>query len=219
MTDEPCRQRAGSVTGGMSEERFTVLPDARLAAMRPAVEHWLRTAAAQICRTGSEEVFDAAMRMLLTDCFSRIGADEGTLWLLDESSEFLIPRYNSGPNAARFVGQHRQSLRTGMISMVVATEQPICENKVHENSLQDPGLDQKLGLQTCAMIAVPLVFVGEIRGVISCVQLIEPGGDAAARPGFRPRHLAALQSTAGIVSRLVEARLFSLCLGLETLSQ
>ncbi|MEO8352234.1 MAG: GAF domain-containing protein [Chthoniobacteraceae bacterium] len=203
----------------MNEGRFTVLPEARLKALRPEVERWLRQAAAQCCGGGFDEVFDAGMRTLLSDCFRRLDADEGTVWLLDETSEFLIPRYNSGPNAARFVGQHQQSVGSGMISMVLATEQPICENQVHRSTLQDTRLDEKLGLRTCAMLAVPLAFIGEIRGVVSCVQLAKAGGDADGKPGFRPHHLATLESTVGIVSRLLEARLISLCLDLETLTR
>ncbi len=203
----------------MNEGRFTVLPETRLKALRPEIEHWLREAAAQCCSGGFDELFDAAMRTLLSDCFRRIGADEGTVWLLDDHSEFLIPRYNSGPNAARFVGQHRQSVGTGMICMVLATEQSICENEVHRNTLQDTQLDEKLAVRTCAMLAVPLAFIGEIRGVVSCVQLTKASGDADAKPGFRPHHLATFESTVGIISRLVEARLISICLDMETLTR
>lgn len=55
--------------------------------------------------------------------------------------------------------------------MVVATEQPICENQGHQNQQQDPALDRQLQLLTCALLAVPFYFAGELRGVISAVQL------------------------------------------------
>lgn len=162
-----------------------------------------------------DEFFDRTMRALLVDGFRRVGAHEGTVWLLDHSRSNLVPRFNSGPNSASFVGSFRQSLRAGMISMVVATEQPICENEVHHNQRQDRTLDRKLGLMTCSMIAVPFYFVGEIRGVISAVQLKR--GDAAEPDpaGFSPDSLRGLQLTASVLSRLIEHELITLAIGLE----
>ena len=202
----------------MPPGRFTVLPEERFAALRPAVEARLREAARQACAEGFDEVFDQAMRALLVDAFQRVGAHEGTVWLLDAAREALVPRFNSGPHAEKFVGQFRQSIGSGMIGMVVAMEQPICENDVHKNARQDKTLDQQLALQTCAMLAVPLLFAGELRGVISCVQLRRPDAADPDPAGFRVEHLDALQLAVGILSRLVEARLLALCLGLEELA-
>ena len=200
----------------MTYGRFTVLPEERFAALRPAVEARLGEAARQTCAEGFDDVFDQAMRALLVDAFTRVGAHEGTVWLLDPAREALVPRFNSGPHAEKFVGQFRQNLRSGMISMVVAMEQPICENDVHKNARQDRSLDQQLEVQTCAMLALPFLFAGELRGVISCVQLRR--GDEPDPPGFRVEHLQALQLAVGILARLIEARLLALCLGLEGLA-
>jgi hypothetical protein len=168
----------------MSPRRFTVLPEERFAALRPAVEERLREAARQTCGEGFDDVFDHSMRALLADAFSRAGADEGTVWLLDESREALVPRFNNGPHADKFVNQFRQTLRSGMISMVVAMEQPICENDVHKNAQHSPELDKKLSLQTCAMLAVPFLFAGELRGVVSCVQLRRQDAVESDPPGL-----------------------------------
>jgi hypothetical protein len=157
------------------------------------------------------------MRTVLTDAFTRVGADEGTVWLLDEPREHLVPRFNSGPNAANFVGSFRQSLRAGMISMDVATDQAICENEMRRNAQQDKTLDQQLGLQTCAMIAVPFYYVGELRGVISCVQLQPARSEAPTPRGFSADSIEGLCLTASVISRLVEYRLMALCIGMEGL--
>lgn len=162
-----------------------------------------------------DEFFDRTMRSLLVEGFARVGAHEGTVWLLDHSRNKLVPRFNNGPHAADFVGSFRQSLRAGMISMVVATEQPICENQVHRNQRQDRTLDRKLGLLTCSMLAVPFYFVGEIRGVISAVQLKQAGSAEADPAGFSPENLSALQLTASVLSRLIEHELITLSIGLE----
>jgi hypothetical protein len=197
--------------------RLTVLPQERIVAVRPLIEAQLRDAASLITGEKFAELFDGSMRALLTEGFRRAGAEEGTLWLLDEAREALVPRFNSGPNAEGFVGIFRQSLRAGMISMVVALEQPICENEVQQNRQQDKSLDTKLQLQTCAMLAVPFYYVGELRGVLSCVQLSPAEADCSEVRGFSPDDLLSLQLTGGVLSRLIEHRLLGLCLGMEGL--
>ena len=199
-------------------ERLTVLNDDRLDHVRPIVRAHLRELAARAGAGAFEEFFDGTMRALLMDRFLAIGAHEGTVWLLEESRKYLIPRFNTGPNAASFVGQFRQSVSSGMISMVVSTELPLCENEVGKNQQQDKSLDEMLGLQTCAMLATPLYFAGELRGVISAVQLRAPHSTAPEPPGFSPQHLDALQLTAAVLARLIEQALLSLAIGFEDLT-
>ncbi len=208
--------RGKSYSGGMAG-RLTVLPDERFISLRPALLNRLREAAHNATGEAFENFFDRAMRALLVEGIERVGADEGTVWLLDEEKSALIPRFNSGPNAKQFVGSFLQPLSSGMISMVVAMEQPICENDVYQNQLQDRTLDQQLTLQTCAMLAVPFYFASDLRGVISCVQLKPTEATEADPPGFSADHLHQLQLTAGVLSRLIEHRLLIMCLGLETL--
>ena len=198
--------------------RLTVLPDERFLALRPVLRERLREAARSLAGGAFTEFFDRAMRSLLVDGFGRTGAHEGTVWLLDEAREALVPRFNSGPNAAEFVGSYRQSLRSGMISMVVAMEQPICENDVFKNEQQDKTLDQKLAVRTWAMLAVPFYYVGELRGVITAVQLVPADNGTPEPPGFRPEHLDKLQLTTALLGRLIESQLLALCLGLEEMA-
>ena len=199
-------------------ERIPLSHDARLEAVQPIVRERLRELAALAGAGGFEEFFDATMRALLEAALQCVGAHEGTVWLLDETRTHLIPRWNNGPHAARFIGRFRQNLEAGMISMVVSTEQPICENEVHRNQQQDKTLDRELGLVTCAMLATPLYFGGELRGVISAVQ-VQPADAASDEPcGFTPTQLEALQLTAAVLSRLVDQQLGALALGTEDFS-
>lgn len=168
-----------------------------------------------LCEGAFDEFVDGTMRSLLVAGLECVGAHEGTVWLLDHSRTHLVPRFNTGPHAAAFVGSFRQSLRAGMISMVVATEQPICENEVHKNQRQDRTLDQKLGLVTCSMLAVPLYFASEVRGVISAVRLKRADSTDADPPGFSPEDLRGLQLTASVLSRLIEHELIALAIGME----
>ena len=134
------------------------------------------------------------------------------------SRNYLIPRFNTGPNAASFVGQFRQSVRAGMISMIVSTELPLCENDVAKNQQQDKSLDQKLGLQTCAMLATPLYFAGELRGVISAVQLRAPGAEAPEPPGFSRSISSPATDRRVLLPRSIEQQLLSLAIGLDDMT-
>lgn len=191
-----------------------MLNDDRLDVLRAVVEARVKMAAQVVGETAFEEFFDGTMRTHLVKAIAAAQAHEGSVWLLDETRSCLVPRFNSGPHAASFVGSFRQDLRSGMISMVVATEQPICENQVHQNQQQDPALDRQLQLLTCAMLAVPFYFAGELRGVISAVQLKE-SADAPEPPGFTAENLDTLQLGAEVLSRMVEHQLLSLALGRE----
>lgn len=193
-----------------------MLPDLRLSALRGIVTSRLEEAARALAEGAFDEFFNGTMRAAFLEGLMQAGAHEGTVWLLDPEQTCLVPRFNNGPSAASFVGHFRQSLQTGMISMVVATEQPICENEVHKNAQQDPTLDRKLGLVTCSMLAVPLYYAGELRGVISAVRL-KPASTTAPDPeGFSPHDLRALQLSADVLERLIEHELLTLSFGLGT---
>ena len=198
-------------------ERVTVLPDERLLALRPALLATLQSVAREVSGEAFDSFLDASMRSLLVSAFDRVGAHEGTVWLLDEAKTVLVPRFNSGANAEKFVGRFQQKLDSGMISMIAATEQPICENEVCRNARHDGRLDGELRVKTWAMVAVPFYFFSELRGVISCVQLVRADSSEAALPGFSAEHLHELQHAAGLLSRMIEYRILAECLGLEGL--
>ena len=196
-------------------ERHTHLHDARLVAVQPLVIARVRELAILAGEREFEGVFDGMVCALFAESLRAIGADEGTIWLLDEQGTSLVPHFNSGPRAATFVRKFRQNLSAGMISMVVATEQPICENRVHQNQQQDKRLDRELGLKTCAMLAIPLYFGGGLRGVITAVQVQAVSSPDPEPPGFSARNLQAFQLTASVISRLVDQQLYTLALGVE----
>ena len=146
---------------------------------------------------------------MLNQGFRDAAAHEGTIWLVDDSSQHLVPAYNTGPNAAKFVRTFHQPLNEGIICMVFATEQPFLENEVYKNLKQSRRLDSLLQMQTYALIAVPFYLLKNCRGVVSCVQLRPSQSPASDPAGFNPNHLAAVQRASGIVSRLLEYQLLS----------
>jgi hypothetical protein len=159
------------------------------------------------------KLMDPLLREVLVRGFTEVGASEGTIWIVDATGQFLEPAFNSGPYATQMVGQFKQPLNTGLISMVFATEQAFLENDVAKNSQQSKLLDSKLNVQTTALIAVPFQFLNTCRGVVSCVQLAAPGENSPAPSGFRPEHLSGIQRCAALVSQLIEYRLLSLAVG------
>lgn len=194
--------------------RITVLPDERLAALRPLLDARVRHAAEMVSGEGFGEIFDGSMRAVLIQALARAGAHEGSVWLLNAERGCLVPRFNNGPNAASFIGQFEQPLNVGLVSTVFATCQPLCENSVGRDPRQDKRLDTQLGVETVAMIAVPLHFAGELRGVISAVQL----SNVQEPPGFSLENLNEIRAAALVLARLLEHRLLTLVLGWEGVS-
>src|SRR5262245_878395 len=162
--------------------RLNVLPDPAFLDLKTVLAERLERLAAGIHPAQFGSLLDPLMRQTLERGFAEAGAHEGTVWLLDQSGEFLVPAWNSGPNAARLVGQFKQPLNAGLICMVFSSEQPFLENEVWKNSKQSKLLDSMLEVQTGAMIAVPFYFLRACRGVVSCVKLTKPKGDASSRP-------------------------------------
>lgn len=173
------------------------------------IESWVRACGpTDLC-----DLLDSACLHLLVDVFRRVGGCEGTVWLADEDERNLVAVYNSGDNSESLVG-FEQPIGSGIISMVYAQQQPYCENEIGASEGHDDTLDRKIEKHTSAMIAVPLYFASQLRGVISCVQLeeVDPG---AGRDGFSSDHVAELARVANVIERLIDETLLSSAFGLH----
>jgi hypothetical protein len=192
--------------------RLNLLPDPAFVDLKAALSDRLERLASNIHAEQFGTLLDPLMRQTLEQGFIEADAHEGTVWLLDDSAENLVPAFNSGPEASKLVGKFKQPLNKGLICMVFASEQPFLENEVRKNAGQSKLLDSLLEVQTCAMIAVPFHFVHACRGVISCVQWKRPGS-ATEPSGFRPEHLTRVQRSTALLSQLLEFRLLSRAVG------
>jgi hypothetical protein len=193
--------------------RLNILPIPAFLLHKPDLARQLQDIAAQIQADQFADLIDPVVRRSLERGFADAGADEGTIWLLDQIGENLVPVFNTGPDADRFVGQFKQPLSTGLISMVFASEQPFLENEVWRNEHQSKLLDSLLQVQTCAMIAVPFYFQRQCRGVISSVRLRRPGERRPEPEGFRREHLASVQQVSALLTRLIDLQLLSRAVG------
>src|SRR5436190_19645074 len=188
--------------------RLNVLPDPAFLELKAVLSERLERVAAGIQPEQFSSLLDPLIRQTLERGFAEAGAHEGTVWLVDQAGEFLVPGWNSGPHAARLVGKFKQPLKAGLICMVFCSEQPFLENEVWKNTRQSKLLDSMLEVQTSAMIAVPFYFLRACRGVVSCVKLNKPNSttkeESNSSNGFGPEHLAHVQRTTAILSQLVE---------------
>ena len=199
--------------------RANFLPDDRFVALRPALQEHLATMGRGITPGNFMSLCDGLVLSLLHDGFRQVGASEGSIWLLDPEKQHLVVTHNSGPDAAKIVG-FKQPVSEGIVSMVVATEQAFAENEVFKNKKHSPTLDRTLGKTTYAMVVVPFYLLGQVRGVISCVQLLnvryETGGAVPTETlpsGFAPEHMGVMQRTATIMTDLLDHRLLKSAIG------
>lgn len=169
--------------------------------------HQLETAAASALSQRLRGIFDPVAYRVLLNGFAKAEADEGTLWVADMSTQELIPVFNSGPHADEFVAKFRQPLDRGVVSMVFHHGLAFCENEVYKNASHDETIDQALAQVTAAMIALPLYFANETRGVVSCVRL--------GRGEFDAEALEVMQHTVAVLERLIDWHLFRRALDLD----
>jgi hypothetical protein len=189
--------------------------DLSLADLKLAISERLSALGDRIHAEQFRKLIDPLMEQVLRDGFVRTGADEGTVWLLDEPGEHLVPAFNTGPRATEVVGKFKQPLNQGLVCMVLASEQPFLENEVWKNSQHSKVLDGLLSTQTQAMIAVPFYFLRACRGVVSCVKLRQTHSTRESLIDFRPENLAQIERTSALFSRLIDLRLVSEAVGWE----
>lgn len=199
--------------------RANFLPEPRFVPLRPALQEHLAKLGAAVTPDNFLSICDEMLLKLLRETFTRIGADEGSIWLLDQEKQHLVVAYNSGPDTDKIMG-FKLPVTTGIISLVVASEHAFVENQVYKNAKHSAILDEQLKKTTYAMIAVPLYFLNEVRGVISCVQLQDvevrdgkavPTGETPS--GFGPPELNAIQTIAAVVRDLIDHRLVGTAVG------
>jgi hypothetical protein len=203
----------------MKSTRANFLPEPRFVPLRPALQEHLSKLGVAVTPENFLSVCDEMILKILKETFARIDADEGSIWLLDSEKQHLVVAFNSGPNTAKITG-FKQPLSKGIVSLVVASEHAFVENQVYKNAKHSKDLDKKLQKTTYSMIAVPFYFLNEVRGVVSCVQLLNVevrDGQAEATGetprGFGPAELNAIQTIAAVVRDLIDYRLLGTAVG------
>src|SRR5215467_4479283 len=101
--------------------RLNILPDPAFQELKAALSERLERIAGSLQPEQFGSLLDPLMRQTIEHGFAEARANEGTVWLLDQASEYLIPAWNTGPNANKLVGKFKQPLNAGLISMVLSS--------------------------------------------------------------------------------------------------
>ena len=140
-----------------------------------------------------------------------VEADSLCFWIINPERTHLVVGH--GEPDDRMMGRHLP-LGEGVISLVLASEQALCENAVYESERHSSRFDEELGIITCAMIAVPFYLDGQLVGILSCIrQKTLP--DDPDPPGFSAAHLNAMQHLARTTERQIKYLMLLRLIGLE----
>jgi hypothetical protein len=197
----------------MEDNRLTLLPDENLAEFVPALEGRIVAIGRSVTPANFASLLDETMRQVIHLSVSLVGATEGTIWLVDQAHQSLIAAYNTGPNSEKLVGTFKQSLSSGLISMVFASEHSFLENEVFKDPQLDKSLDTFLNVRTTAMIATPFYYLRACRGVFSCVRLSAPGSTDPT-PSFTERDSTLIHHASIILGRLIDLSVLNTTVGL-----
>src|SRR5260370_10878474 len=131
--------------------RVNFLRDERFLSLRSALKERLHKMADVLTPENIGGILDVRIENVLRDAFDRVGADEGSLWLLDPEKVHLVIAYNTGAQASEILG-FKQPLGSAIVSTSLTSEQGFAENVVSKHELHSRLLDDKLSLTTYAMI-------------------------------------------------------------------
>lgn len=189
--------------------RLTILPDPRLEPLAASLQARLAQIAGLINAENFLDVLTPLATALLVDAFALVGAHEGSVWIVDRANACLTVGFNNGPDAAA-LRRHRQPLDKGLVSMVFANEQPFVMNR--DRTGMDLTVQESLKIRVVTMIAVPLYFLGECRGVVSCVRTAR--GDEPEPSGFEAEHLGPIKRAADALHALIDGEVLAKTVGL-----
>lgn len=124
-----------------------------------------------------DEVFHSTIELheLLPTIFSQVveamGAEGGSIWLLDKSGETLVCEVAEGAGGDKMVGSNLK-LGEGIAGWVTANKQVDMIVDVHTDERWASRFDQKAGTETRTLISAPLVAKGESLGAINVINKV-----------------------------------------------
>lgn len=189
------------------------LPDPRVAPHAQAIEERVGNFASHIRPATFTEFLDPLMIRLAADCFRDAGAHEGVFWLADKEQKNLLCGYQQGPHSDR-LNNFKVPVDSGLSGMILATQQPFCENNLSQNRAAASTLEERLGVIVCSRVLVPFFIAGKMRGVLAAYQF-KPTLDSPEPPGFTPEAVEELNLLSRLFGRLLDHKLLCAAIGLE----
>lgn len=196
---------------GLTLVDIVIANDPELSEQAALIERRLENAAKSLTPGDIDEMLGQVGREIFSLYLSSVGGDSISIWLVDPDKTRLTASY-SEPDK-KLIGWE-QPLNEGLISLVLASEQSLCENGVYKNAQHSKRTDEAMDQITCSMISVPFYLGGAAVGVVSCVQLKE-NSDAPDPEGFTAVHLNRITRLSTILGRLINYRILSSVLDLE----
>lgn len=188
-----------------------ITPDDTLSEHASSIERTIDRAAVDLTPEEFRSLLGDPGMSILRSTMESLAADSISIWLADVDQKNLIVTH-SDPRKD-LIGWV-QPVTEGLISLTYASEQCLCENQVYLNAEHSKKVDEAMGHVTTAMIATPFYIAGNLRGVISCVQVKE-SLEAEDPSGFSARNMNRVRRLSTVLERLVNYRLLSTLLGLE----
>ena len=179
----------------------------------------LRASARRATAGQMRDDFDAPLGGMIDSALAETGSDEGTLWAADREREepALVPihHYQPGSDTSDFLNAVSQPLGDGLISMVFAGGNSLCENDIANEPAHSKTVDAITGRPTSAMIVTPVYASSVVIAVLTGVRIAPVQADSDvidAENAYSLEDLAILQSAARTVGEVMEFRwLASLC--------
>lgn len=198
--------------------RHNLLPMPDAEDVEPRVSQHLEALRLRTAGESFHMIFTVGMGRLISLALGSCGADEGSLWIADKEGEVLVPVFNSGPDAAKFLAEVRQPVSRGLTGMVYTIGHGCAEADVFRQRGHDPTADEKMGLHTCSLMAVPVSFLGGIRGVLTAVKVKKRAvPELPDPPPFLGAQLEICATAAGALCAMIECRMMQITLGMEAM--
>jgi serine phosphatase RsbU (regulator of sigma subunit) len=131
----------------------------------------------QITLRKIDEVFHSTIELneLLPTIFSQVvetmGAEGGSIWLLDKRGETLVCEVAEGAGGDKMVGSKLKP-GEGIAGWVAANKKPDMIVDVHTDERWASRFDQKAKVETRTLISAPLVVKGESLGAINVINKV-----------------------------------------------
>ena len=187
------------------------LPEPRVAPLATLIEERVDQFAALIRASNFAEFLDPLMKRMIVDCCRDAGAHEGVIWFLDAERTNLLCGWQVGPRSER-LNRIRLPLDATISGMVIAMQQPFCENNLGQNRAAASRLDEQLKAVVCSRVLVPFLIAGKLRGIVAAYQTKDTL-EAAEPPGFDQYAVEEISLLSRLLGRLMEHKLLCAATG------
>ncbi|MBR6353536.1 MAG: ATP-binding cassette domain-containing protein [Oscillospiraceae bacterium] len=139
---------------------------------------------------------EAALAGSLEILVNTLKSEAGTIWLLDRSTDRLVPMFHQGPAD---LSNFSVELGPGAESYVTRTGESLCLNRPAEDPRFSGTLLEENGLPVRSMICVPL---NDLHAVVGCLQIVNKrdGGD------FTPDELRLCERMAALAALTISEK-------------